>query len=143
MKFPRLIKLACPYCGHVYARSLSGLNLGPGVRRCAHCKRTFADGSVEWPRASHAVKLEYLFPAVLRAYFVAGLLFGAAFAFTAWPYWHDILVIAIWEAGIMSLSSLMYWISCAIQIRLSVVRHRRRMLADAGYREDPAGTWVK
>jgi hypothetical protein len=139
MNFPRFQKLACPYCHRVYAKTLSTVYLGPGTQCCRRCHRHFGDGSIEWPVASRSEKMEFFFPVVLRAFVIMSLVFETALAFTQRPDWHGVIVLVILGAVITIFPVLMYLLVCKLQIRLSVIRYEKRILADAGYAGTTAG----
>src|SRR3984957_2401398 len=144
MIFPRRYKYACPYCGHVYARSLSSILLGPGTRHCKKCRYTFFDDSIEWPAASSKQKREYLFPERTVVYFVANVLLGFALGLAARPYSRDELAVAMFFAGFASLPLLVRLLCCAFQIRDSTNRRETARLREAGYPSDSvARSWSR
>jgi hypothetical protein len=143
MKFPRPLRFGCPFCHRVFARSFSRLRLGQGSRVCAYCGRTFNGASFEWPTVARSAKIEYLFPATVRVYVITGLLFETALAFHALPYWNDVLTYATLGVALVLLPLFVYWICCSIQIRRSVARHQRELLARVGYGGTARAAWAK
>ena len=144
MIFPRRYKFACPYCRHVYARSLSRVLLGPGTRHCKKCRHRFFDDSMEWPAASSKQKREYLFPERAVAYFAANVLLGVALALAARPYSRDELAVATFFAGFASLPLLARLLRCAFEIRHSTnCRETARRLEAVYTSGSVAGSWPR
>jgi hypothetical protein len=117
----------------VFAKSFSRVRLGSGTHKCAHCLRTFPDGSVEWPTVSGAARAEYLFPAVLRAYICVALVIAGLNSLRELPNWRDVWAIAILGCSLCMIPLMAYWVSRALEIQRSVARFEKQALAEAGY----------
>ncbi|HEX5424626.1 MAG TPA: hypothetical protein VFW94_13850 [Candidatus Acidoferrales bacterium] len=91
------------------------------------------DGTIEWPTATPGQKTEYLFPVVLRVNLLLGFLFASLLAFVELPDWRGVIVVALWEIGIMLVPVVIYFIRSFFQIRASVRRYERLRLSEVGY----------
>jgi|SRR5690348_853108 len=139
MNYPVPYKFRCPACRRVFARSFSRVRLGPGIHECLHCHARFPDGSVDWPRAAHDVKMEYLFPSKLLLNSAVGIIVSAILALSVWPYWNDIFVVAAFGTAIVLIPLFVHLIGCAVQIPKSISRYERHLLEQAGYSRGAAG----
>ena|ERR1700686_3009302 len=68
----------CPYCRSVFKITWGPSNslLGPGERRCWHCKQTFWDGSQEWQEMNGDDRMRFVLP-ISVAGFLGGFLIVA------------------------------------------------------------------
>lgn len=140
--FPKLLKHRCPFCRRVYAQTVSNVRLGPGVRRCSKCGRTFRDGSIEWPDASRDERREYLFPAVARISLLGELILASLLGLLARADRSGEIAIAIFVFLLAVFPWLLRLIICRLFIQRSIVRHRKQALSRMGYKVMPeAGAW--
>jgi len=142
----RRIRFVCPFCRRTYARSLSLVRLGPGVQKCSHCLRTFADGSIEWPAATQQQKREFLFPDRGRFYLMGELVLGGILlaAEAKQSRGSDFAFLLTWTACLAVLPLAMRLAFCWYQIRGSIIRHQRQQLVQAGYAPSAASeAWPK
>jgi len=129
----RPLKFSCPFCRRVYARSLSRVRLGPGIRRCRRCGRIFTDGSIEWPEADPKQRREYLFPERGVIYVIGEVAIGVVLALLERKSWTECLALAVWLAAVGLLLLSFRLIYCRFKIRQSNFRYQKKLLETMGY----------
>lgn len=74
----------CPYCNWIFTVTWGVLNpsVGPGERKCWHCKLVFLDGSQEWKEMSSDERLRFLLPVTVSGYIAVFLLIGGLELYT-------------------------------------------------------------
>lgn len=133
MNFPPWYKFVCPFCKHVYGKSLSRVLLGPGIHQCKSCQQTFADHSIERPAATPEQIRESLFPENGIFYLGGNVAFGILLSLATSHHLRDPLLLAIVCAWIAFLPPAFRFLGCGLQIRKSSTRYQRPRRIDAGY----------
>jgi hypothetical protein len=139
MNFPRRYRFRCPSCKTVFAKSFSRVRLGPGLFECKYCHHRFPDGSVEWPRASKGVRIEYLVPSKLLINSFVGTIAGLILILNLWPIKRDFIAVALFGAALAFAPLLMRLTVCAGEISKSKARYDKCFLDKMGYVGGTAG----
>lgn len=128
--FIRYYRRACPSCGWTYARNLTerAILLGSGSRACRSCKKTFADGSREWPQLGLTDRLTLFMPPGLQLFLVAPLV-GVVIFIVVWfetrSYPEDLIGFVLLGTVPFAVIAVPWWLVALVQAWLSKRRVRK------------------